>query len=95
MRSRSTLTLNQALAIDRLEEFVRQEEAFGAELVKGSDFERALVLLITQLRNPDHSALTFGKKRSTSHAVAKFEVEIRQRAPLAPVDENPLAGFAA
>jgi len=52
-RSRSTLTLNQALAIDRLEEFVRQEEAFGAELVKGSDFERALVLLITQrsLRN--------------------------------------------
>ena len=50
--------------MDRLEEFVRQEEAFGAELVKGSDFERALVLLITQLRNTDHSALTFGTKRS-------------------------------
>jgi len=48
MRSRSTLTLNQALAIDRLEEFVWQEEAFGAELVKGSDFERALALIITQ-----------------------------------------------
>ena len=48
MRSRSTLTLNQALAIGRLEEFVRQEEAFGAELVKGYDFERALALLITQ-----------------------------------------------
>jgi hypothetical protein len=49
MRSRSTLNLNQALAIDRLEEFVRQEEAFGAELAKGYDFERALALLITQL----------------------------------------------
>jgi hypothetical protein len=44
------LNLNQALAIDRLEEFVRQEEARGAELVKGSDFERALALLITQRR---------------------------------------------
>ena len=53
MRSRSTLNLNQALAIDRLEEFVRQEEAFGAELVKGSDFERALALLITQRHKSD------------------------------------------
>jgi hypothetical protein len=44
------LNLNEALALDRLEEFVRQEEARGAELVKGSDFERALALLITQRR---------------------------------------------
>jgi hypothetical protein len=49
MRSRS-LELNQALAFDKLEEFVRQEEARGAELVQGSDFERALALLITQRR---------------------------------------------
>jgi hypothetical protein len=42
------LDLNQALASDKLEEFVRQEEARGAELVQGSDFERALALLITQ-----------------------------------------------
>ena len=42
------LNLNQALAFDRLEEFVRQEEESGAELVKGSDFERALALLITR-----------------------------------------------
>jgi hypothetical protein len=45
------LDLNQALASDKLEEFVRQEEARGAELVQGSDFERALALLITQRGN--------------------------------------------
>ena len=44
MRSKN-LELNQALAFDKLEEFVRQEEARGAELVRGSDFERALALL--------------------------------------------------
>jgi hypothetical protein len=49
MRSIS-LNLNQALAFDKLEEFVRQEQARGAELVTGSDFERALVLLVTQRR---------------------------------------------
>ena len=31
-----------------MEAFVRQEEALGVELTKGSDFERALALLITQ-----------------------------------------------
>ena len=45
-----SLNLNQALAVDKLEEFVRQEQARGAELVMGSDFERALALLITQRR---------------------------------------------
>ena len=49
MRSKN-LELNQALAFDKLEEFVRQEEARGAELVQGSDFERALALLTTQRR---------------------------------------------
>jgi hypothetical protein len=42
--------LEQALASDKLEEFVRQEEARGAELTKGSDYERALALLTTQRR---------------------------------------------
>jgi hypothetical protein len=46
MRSRP-LKLNQALALGKLEEFVRQEESRGAELVQGSEFERALALLIT------------------------------------------------
>jgi hypothetical protein len=41
------LTLREALASDRLEAFVRQEEARGVELVMGSDLERALALLIT------------------------------------------------
>jgi hypothetical protein len=49
MRSKN-LELNQALAFDKLEEFVRQEEARGAELVQGSDFERALALLTIQRR---------------------------------------------
>ena len=49
MRSIS-LNLNQALALDKLAEFVRQEQVRGAELVMGSDFERALALLITQHR---------------------------------------------
>lgn len=42
------LTLREALALDRLEDFIRQEEARGVELTSGSDFERALALLITE-----------------------------------------------
>jgi len=41
------LTLREALASDRLEAFVRQEEARGLELAMGSDLERALALLVT------------------------------------------------
>ena len=44
------LTLREALASDRLEAFVRQEEDHGIELASGSDLERALALLITQRR---------------------------------------------
>ena len=49
------LTLREALASDRLEDFVRQEEALGVELANGSDLERALALLITQRRSEDRS----------------------------------------
>ena len=49
------LTLREALASDRLEDFVRQEEARGVELANGSDLERALALLITQRRLEDRS----------------------------------------
>ena len=42
------LTLREALASDQLEAFVRQEQARGVELAKGSELERALALLITQ-----------------------------------------------
>ena len=45
---RRYVTLREALATDQLETFVRQEETLGVELAKGSDFERALALLITQ-----------------------------------------------
>ncbi|MFZ1070828.1 MAG: hypothetical protein WAN73_09405 [Methyloceanibacter sp.] len=45
---RRRLTLREALASDQLDAFVQQEEAFGVELANGSDFERALALLVTQ-----------------------------------------------
>jgi hypothetical protein len=45
------LTLREALASDRLADFVRQAEAGGVELARGSDFERALALLITKRRS--------------------------------------------
>ena len=50
------LTLREALASDRLEDFVRQAEARGVELASGSDLERALALLITQRRSEAHLA---------------------------------------
>jgi len=40
--------LGEALAEDRLDDFVRQEEDRGAELANDSEFERALALLIAQ-----------------------------------------------
>jgi hypothetical protein len=49
------LSLREALASDRLEDFVRQEEARGVELAHGSNFERALALLITQRRSEERS----------------------------------------
>ena len=44
------LTLREALAEDRLVDFVRQEEGGGVELANGSELERALALLITKRR---------------------------------------------
>ena len=57
------LTLREALASDRLEDFVRQEEARGVELANGSDLERALALLITQRRSEDRSFTTALEKK--------------------------------
>jgi hypothetical protein len=48
------LTLRDALASDRLEDFVRQEEASGVELANGSDLERALALLVTIRWSQNH-----------------------------------------
>ena len=45
------LTLREALAEDRLDDFVQQEEDKGVELANGSEFERALALLIVQRRH--------------------------------------------
>jgi hypothetical protein len=53
------LTLREALASHRLLDFVRQAEARGYELVRGSDFERALALLIIQRRSETRSRSAF------------------------------------
>ena len=45
------LTLREALASDRLETFVREQQDDGAELITGSELERGLALLITQRRS--------------------------------------------
>jgi hypothetical protein len=45
------LTLPEALASDRLEAFVREQQDDGAELATGSELERGLALLITQRRS--------------------------------------------
>jgi len=49
------LSLREALASDRLANFVQQEEDRGVELAHGSDLERALALLVTQRRSEDRS----------------------------------------
>ena len=44
------VTLRAALASDQLEAFVRQEQARGVELAKGSELERALAALDARMR---------------------------------------------
>ena len=50
-RDMEHLTLRDALASDRLDVFVREQQDDGAELVTGSELERGLALLITQPRS--------------------------------------------
>jgi len=64
------LTLREALASDRLAEFVRQAEAHGVELASGSELERALALLITQRRSGTCS----------QHPIKVDETALRERA---------------
>ena len=45
------LTLREALASNRLDAFVREQQDDGAELATGSELERGLALLITQRRS--------------------------------------------
>ena len=44
------LTLREALASDRLDDWVREQQDDGAELATGSELERGLALLITRRR---------------------------------------------
>ena len=45
------LTLREALASDRLDAWVREQQDDGAELATGSELERGLALLITRRRS--------------------------------------------
>ena len=45
------LTLREALASDRLDAWVQEQQDDGAELTTGSELERGLALLITQRRS--------------------------------------------
>ena len=45
------LTFREALASNRLDVFVREQQDDGAELITGSQLERGLSLLITQRRS--------------------------------------------
>ena len=62
------LTLREALAADRLDDFVRQEVATGAELANGSELERALALLITRHRRAP-SILTLSRTSSATERI--------------------------
>jgi hypothetical protein len=53
----SHLTLRAALAENRLEDFVAQEETHGVEIGSGSDFERAVALLSVRGRWRSRSAV--------------------------------------
>jgi hypothetical protein len=55
-RDMGHLTLREALASDRLDAFVREQQDDGAEFVTGSELERGLALLITQrqTRSPEN-----------------------------------------
>jgi len=57
----ANLTLREALASDRLDAFVEEQQEKGAELATGSELERGLALLITQRRS--HSAESLERRR--------------------------------
>ena len=79
------LTLREALASDRLEDFVRQEEARGIELANGSDLELAFALLITQRRLEDRS-FTAALEKSSARRSRR-----RKRGPHSGVKRTPAA----
>ena len=67
---KQNLRLSEALAADRLDDFVQQEVAMGAELVNGSELERALALLITR-----HRRVPSGSAHATRQSCPKHPFE--------------------
>ena len=68
------LTLREALAADRLDDFVQQGVAVGAELVNGSEIERELALLITQHRRAGYRHSSPWAARCNSTKLPKTSV---------------------
>jgi hypothetical protein len=78
------LTLRKALASDQLDTFVREQQDDGAELVTGSELERALALLITQRRSLAAGGLLGRQATPCSNRAA-----IRAPHALTERDSNP------
>jgi hypothetical protein len=57
------LTLREALASDRLDAWVQEQQDDGAELTTGSELERGLALLITQRRSLAVEGRSIGHSR--------------------------------
>jgi hypothetical protein len=76
------LTLREALAADRLDDFVQQGVAVGAELVNGSEIERALALLITQHRRAEY-------RHSSPWAARMQRDKVAQNIPCEPKHPDP------
>jgi glutamate-1-semialdehyde aminotransferase len=81
------LTLRKALASDQLDTFVREQQDDGAELVTGSELERALALLIVA-----HSSRKDGS--AVKQHCAATEAAIRAPYALTERDSNPFGRVA-
>jgi hypothetical protein len=60
-KKETRLSLRAALAQDRLEEFVRQAQARGLTLNRGSEYERGLALLMVQRHQENEARSESGR----------------------------------
>ena len=68
------LTLREALASNRLDAFVREQQDDGAELVTGSELERGLALLVTQRRILVAKHGSAIEQHEFSHQAARIQI---------------------
>jgi hypothetical protein len=68
------LSLREALASHQLDDFVREQQDSGAELVAGSELERGLALLVTQRRIQVAKCSSTIKPHEFSDQAARIEI---------------------